>query len=119
METKIDPHTGEEFIPKRRNQIFANTTNKTAFNNHKAAKIREERALQTKDLNRNYEILKLILNDRNEKLVRHTTLNDLGFKYNCYHKYNKIDKQHIFNIYDIYFVNFESNDIINTKIYKI
>lgn len=119
METKIDPHTGEEFIPKRRNQIFANNTNKTAFNNHKAAKIRDERALQTKDVNRNYEILKLILNDKSEKIVRDTTLNDLGFKYNCYHKFVEIVNQNIFNIYDIYFKTFESNNIIYTKIYKL
>ena len=119
METKIDPHTGEEFIPRRRNQIFANNANKTAFNNEKATKIREERALQTKDVNRNYEILKLILNDKNEKIVRDTTLNDLGFKYNCYHKFLEIVNQNIFNIYDIYFKTFESNSIIYTKIYKL
>lgn len=119
MKTKKDPYTGEEFVPRRRNQIFANNANKTAFNNGKAAKIREERALQTKDVNRNYEILKLILNDRSEKIVRYTTLNDSGFKYNCYHKFEEIENQNIFNIYDIYFENFESNNIINTKIYKL
>lgn len=119
MKPKIDPYTGEEFVPRRKNQIFANYANKTAFNNAKAAKLREERALQTKDVNRNYEILKLILNDKKEKIVRDTTLNDLGFKYNCYHKFVEIVNQNIFNIYDIYFKTFESNSIIYTKIYKL
>lgn len=119
MKTKIDPYTGEEFIPKRRNQIFANTSNKTAYNNAKAAKLREKRALETEDVNRNYDILKFILNDKDEKIVRETTLNDLGFKYNCYHKFLEIVNQNIFNIYDVYFKNYEADDITYTKIYKL
>ncbi len=37
MSTKKDPLTGEEFTPKRANQVFANSANRIKFNNKKAS----------------------------------------------------------------------------------
>lgn len=118
MKTKIDPYTGEEFVPKRKNQIFANNANKTAFNNEKASKIRKERAPFINDINRNYDILKLILNNEQEKTVNSSTLNDLNFKYNCYLKLLPFEVKKIFIIYDIEFTSYKKENITYTKIYK-
>ena len=43
---KKDPFTGQEFIPTRHNQKFANRKNQIAFNNAKARRIRIEKAPQ-------------------------------------------------------------------------
>ncbi len=42
MNKRICPYSGEEFIPKRKNQIFANKKNRTDYHNDKA---RQERII--------------------------------------------------------------------------
>ena len=118
MNTKIDPYSGEEFLPTRKNQIFANTKNKIAFNNNKAAKIREERAPINNIIKRNYEILKLLLDNRSEKTVNLNTLNDLSFKANHYLKHEYINNKHIFTIYNINFQSIKKDNINYLKIIK-
>jgi hypothetical protein len=117
METKTDPFSGEEFIPKRRNQKFATQENKVAFNNDKAAKIREERAQINNVIKRNHEILKLLLNNEKEKTVDLKTLDDLSFKFNYYLKLERINHKSHFSIYDINYT-LLNNENKQIKIYK-
>lgn len=118
MNKKIDPYTGEEFTPKRNNQIFATIENKIAFNNQKASKIRAQRAPINNIIKRNYEILSLLLDQKNEKMVHLSTLNDLSFKANHYLKHEIINQEHIFSIFDISFQNIKKDNLIQTKIFK-
>lgn len=118
MKSKIDPYTGEEFVPRRKNQIFANSSNKTAFNNEKASKIRKERAPFINDINRNYDILNLILDNNHEKTVNINTLNDLNFKFDCYLRFLISEGKTAFIIYDIEFTNIKKENTTYTKIYK-
>lgn len=120
MKPKIDPYTGEEFIPKRRNQIFANNANKTAFNNKKAAKIKAERSVFDDVIKRNYAILKLVLDNALERTVHYKTLDEIGFKFNYYLKHEIIQGKHLSTIYDISFqiINDAKNNTIYTKIFK-
>lgn len=48
-------YSGEEFIPKRRNQIFANAKNKTDYHNEKANKLRESRVEKTVKLTTTFQ----------------------------------------------------------------
>ena len=54
--TQIDPFTGEEFIPKKISQRFANKENRIKFNNEKAKKIRIEQAPIINPLKLNFKI---------------------------------------------------------------
>ena len=53
----IDPYTGEQFTHKRKSQKFATSENRIAYNNAKAARIREEKSIIDRPLHVNYRIL--------------------------------------------------------------
>jgi len=55
---KIDPLTGEEFIPARSNQIFANKENRKKYNNKKAAEFRKERAFFDGPYHKSHRLIK-------------------------------------------------------------
>ncbi|HEX9980146.1 MAG TPA: hypothetical protein VGB50_06245 [Flavobacterium sp.] len=65
-EIRIDPLTGESFIPKKITQIFASSANRIKFNNNKASKLRKERAYVDKPLCKNHMILRNLLSDKKE-----------------------------------------------------
>ncbi len=63
---KIDPHTGERFIPKRHNQIYASEKSKAAFNNAKAKERRESLAPILNPILQNIKVLEEIMHDKQE-----------------------------------------------------
>jgi len=82
--TLIDPLTGEEFLPKRSNQKFANRENQIRYNNLIAAEERHAKAKSRKILDNNRKVLKRILGDCNEILKTLDYLEGAGldFGYN-------------------------------------
>jgi hypothetical protein len=66
IEMAIDPLTGEEFVPKRSNQKFANRENQIRYNNLKAARERLAKAKTRKILNTNRKALQQVLGSRHE-----------------------------------------------------
>ena len=67
MEERIDPYTGESFIPKRSNQKYANEGNRIKNNNQKAKKLKEEKNEKNKILDKNLKIYKRILQNSNSE----------------------------------------------------
>jgi hypothetical protein len=61
MKEALDPLTGETFIKKRNNQVFANRENQISFNNLKAQEKRKALAQINKILDKNRQILKTVL----------------------------------------------------------
>jgi len=57
MEKRICPYSCEEFIPKRRNQVFATPKNRVNFHNDNAAELRLLKAPFDKQLDKNFIIL--------------------------------------------------------------
>jgi hypothetical protein len=92
----IDPYTGEEFDPKRRNQKFATPENRIACNNAKAAMAREERSIIDKPLHVNYRILKdLMAGGLNEVTISQERLIGKGFDFRVHNNVEKYqDKLH-------------------------
>jgi hypothetical protein len=77
---KNDPLTGEKFIPKRSNQKFANSANKTAYNNTKARlKVKEKKPILD-IIGRNEKILSWILGTEKERIVTKEFLLRAGFR---------------------------------------
>lgn len=76
---KIDPQTGEHFIPHRSNQIFASRRNQIAFNNAKALYKRKAKSKIDRILNKNREILQHILGTEEVVFVSKDFLLGQGF----------------------------------------
>ena len=64
MRTLKDPLTGEQFVPRRNNQRFANEKNRIRFNNNLALKRKKFKALILKQLDFNWNILHNLLIDK-------------------------------------------------------
>lgn len=78
---KIDPLTGEKFIPKKISQRFANKENRIKFNNEKAKKIRIEQAPIINPLKLNCRIIKGLLGSKVEIILNKDFLRGKGFDF--------------------------------------
>ena len=90
MITKKDPFTGEEFIPKRKNQKFANQLNKTNYNNELARQEREIRKEVDSAIIKNYRILKTILEDEDQKEMTKLDLISEGFNFQFFNHFKHL-----------------------------
>lgn len=81
MKEAKDPLTGEKFIKKRDNQVFANRKNQIKFNNLKAQEKRKSTAQLNKLLDTNRKILKRLLNDKKEIIKSYDFLLGAGFHF--------------------------------------
>ena len=76
-----DPHTGETFQARRRNQIFAVSKNRIDYNNQKAALIREERQKLDRALRKNFIVLKEVVGNEKEVTCHRMFLLGRGFSF--------------------------------------
>ena len=81
LDKRICPFSGEEFIPKRRNQIYAKSGYRIAHNNEVGRAKREKTSKLNKILFKNAEILKGILKGANTKKVHREFLRGAGFSF--------------------------------------
>ena len=79
--TQIDPFTGEEFIPKKISQRFANKENRIKFNNEKAKKIRIKQAPTINPLKLNFKIIEELLGTKMEIILNKEFLRGKGFDF--------------------------------------
>lgn len=84
--TAIDPLTGETFIKKRSNQVFANRTNQIRYNNLKAHEKRKAKAEMNKILDNNRKVLMKVLGSSEEIVKSRDYLEGAGlhFGYNTH-----------------------------------
>jgi len=97
---KIDPYTKEEFVPSRRNQIFANDKNKSDYHNEQAAILREKRAKIDKKINNNHKILRQLLKKENTIEIDQKILEGKGFFFNVFNHVVKYDNRNVNAIYE-------------------
>ena len=83
---RIDPYSGEGFIPKRYNQKFANRSNQIAFNNLKAREIREKKKPIDNVLEINRKILFKLLNNESSIIKSKDYLLGSGFDFNFFNR---------------------------------
>lgn len=81
MNQKIDPYTGEAFIPKKISQKFATPENRIKFNNDKAKKIRIEQDPILKPIKTNYKIIKELIGTEFEIEINKHFLRGKGFNF--------------------------------------
>jgi hypothetical protein len=78
---RIDPLTGEEFIPKKISQKYASPSNRIKHNNQKASKLRQEKASLDKHVHKNNIILREIFKERVENHFNCDWLEGKGFRF--------------------------------------
>ncbi|WP_299114110.1 hypothetical protein [uncultured Winogradskyella sp.] len=83
MEKGMDPLTGEVFIKRRSNQVFANRANQIKYNNLKAYKKRKAKSGIEKILDKNRKVLKTILGPNEEIVKSHDFLEGAGLHFGC------------------------------------
>lgn len=115
---RIDPLTGEKFIPKKISQRFATSENRIKFNNDKAKKIRIEQAPIINPIKTNYKIIKELIGTKTEVEVNKHFLRGKGFNFKV------ITQMDIYNgrtyplIFDYLIVSNSNNDNINIKLWQ-
>lgn len=116
--TKVDPLTGEEFIPKKISQRFANKENRIKFNNEKAKNIRIELAPIINPLKLNYKIIKDLLGDNMVLIKNKEFLKGKGFNFSV-STGNEILKGKIYPmIFEYLIMNDYSNDEVKIMLWQ-
>jgi hypothetical protein len=111
MERKIDPFTGEEFVPKRSNQKFANAKNKNDYHNRKNRKIRHEEAPILNALKKNRAILVALMIGKKEKVFSKEFLRGAGFNLKIYNG-NDLESKELLTIVFEYSLKVQSDKMI-------
>jgi hypothetical protein len=106
---RIDPLTGETFLPERTNQLFASRYNQVRYNNMKAAKKRKAKAHLDRILDNNRRILKTLLGDMQENVFSRDYLLGAGFDFNCQTHNGKIGGMLYNFIYEYAYIRLENN----------
>lgn len=78
-----DPLTGEIFIKRRSNQIFANSKNQIKYNNLKAFEKRKAKAQFDRILEKNRQVLKRTLGSNEEIIKSRDYLEGAGLNFGC------------------------------------
>jgi len=96
---RIDPLTGEEFIPKRINQVFAKPANRIAYHNSKAADLRHSSSYLDKPLKKNFQILNELMSGSEEEIFHKQFLLGKGFVFEVFNNMDKIDDKMRYCVY--------------------
>jgi len=84
IEYRIDPLTGEKFIPKKISQKFANAANRIKFNNKKASKLNQARAFFDKPCKLSHSTLKLLFDPNSDNIYNIHFVEGKGVDYKAY-----------------------------------
>ena len=96
----IDPHTKEQFLPMRSNQIYASKANRIRFNNLKAAHKRKIKQKADKALDKNRNICKELLEDRKSIIKSKDLLDALKFDYRYCTHFEELDGRNYPAVYE-------------------
>jgi hypothetical protein len=95
-----DPHTGEEFEPKKRSQKFACPANRIKYNNKKSNDLRIERSYIEAPLNKNHKLLKQLMGSKNEDTFDSNYLLGYGINFNVFNHYFKVGERAYPSVYE-------------------
>ncbi len=108
---KLDLLTGEEFIPKRSTQKFANAKNRIAYHNMNATKLRQSISHINKPLHQNLRILNELMNDKNEAVFHKQFLLGKGFSFSVHTHLEKYNDNNFCAVYQYIFFPLENQQI--------
>ena len=99
---RICPYSEVEFIPNRRNQIYADAICRIAHNNEKSRNKRLSKYPINKLVNKNHDILLEIMGDKNVEIFHREYLKGKGFSFQVFTHLisSKADNKNHFAIYN-------------------
>ncbi|MCB0463284.1 MAG: hypothetical protein KDC81_11325 [Flavobacteriaceae bacterium] len=105
IEKRICPDCGVEFIPKRSNQTYCNSTCRTAHHNKRNNAKRKELAKIFKPIIEQYEILLKLLKGRKEVQVHKEYLRGTGFNFSLFTHvhYNETIKKNCYALHTVHY----------------
>jgi hypothetical protein len=111
-EKRICPYRGEEFIPKRSNQVYANGKFRTYYNNKKSNDKRKLLASINKPLIKNFDIFNWIVGDEPYKIVHKEFLRGAGFNFSVFTHISKDEKINklCYSVYHFYYFKVDDNN---------
>ena len=115
MKPKIDPLTGEKFIPRRLNQVFKNPGNRIKYNNLKAKEFKNRIDIINKPLVVNLLILEELLNNKNEAEFHREFLSGKGFNFKVFTHFDIYNEKKYPCIYQFIVTESSSDKIIIRK----
>lgn len=109
---RIDPLTGEEFIPKKSSQKFASPINRITFNNQKANKLRQERSFIDQLVHKNHLILREIYIPGQDNIFNSHWLRGKGYVFEAYNRVVKYKGQFTIAVYEFLIIDTGIDDKI-------
>jgi hypothetical protein len=97
---KIDPLTGEVFVPTRSNQLFASEENRIRFHNEKAKSLRKQKAFIDRPLHVNQRILTEVIGSAESVEVHKQYLLGKGFSFSTFTHYSEYRGKHFPSVYE-------------------
>ena len=107
---KTDLFTGQKFIPKRKNQKFATSQNRIAYNNNKAFLDKESRAFIDKPLKQNHKILLKLLKAGETKTFSKEYLDGAGFNTGVVSHYENFNTKSCPALYNFVLIEYSVNN---------
>lgn len=114
-QTKIDPYAGEEFIPKRKNQIYATRKNQVDHNNYRARAQRIIKGKVSRMLNQNWKIMDNLLKALTEMELSIEFLKGKGFDFSAFTQISSQNDQPIYMVYNYYWRKINNTTVIIGK----
>ena len=118
LDKKKCPFSGEEFVPKRRNQVYAKPEYRIAHNNEKGRIKREKTSKLNKILFNNAQILERLLDGIRSRTVHSERLIGMGFSFKAFTHLHS-DKVSEKTFYAVYGFALRKIDSDNFKIIRI
>ncbi len=106
-----DLFTGEQFVPKRINQVFANSHNRIAYHNKKSNDLRHSAAYINKPLHINLRILNELMLDEKEKTFHKQYLLGKGFSFTVHNHINRHEGKNHYAIYQYIIISLTNEQI--------
>ncbi|GEC77726.1 hypothetical protein [Flavobacterium aquatile] len=111
-------HSGEEFHPKRNNQVFASKKNRISYHNSINNKLRNELKSTNNQLIINYKICKELLDKNKSATVHREFLKGRGFDFKYFTNLtaNKAKTGYTYALYDTSFEKIDENNYLISKL---
>lgn len=111
-------HSGEEFYPKRNNQVFASKKNRINYHNSINNKLRNELKSTNNQLIVNYKICIELLDKNKSTTVHREFLKGKGFDFKFFTNLteNKAKTGYTYAVYDTSFEKIDENNYLISKL---
>lgn len=109
------PYTGEQFVPKRKNQVFASAKNRRDFHNEYAAELRRIKSPIDRALEKNFIILSELLQEGELKTFQREKLLIKGFNPSVFTNLDTFEGKPTLYLYHFVFPKSDNPNTITVK----